>query len=225
MPPAAPKTTRVSDAYDRLKAEILLGRMPPGFQAPEPEIALRLGMSRTPVREALIRLEAEGLVQLIPRRGARVLPVRAEDMREIYAILTALEPEAAAVLAESGTKAEDLAALEAAVAEMEAALAAQDLDRWAASDDAFHRALLAAQDNRRLEGIALSLYDQAHRARVITLRMRGEGLAQSTADHREILTHIQRGDGPGARRVFRSHRKRAARELLHILETYKLGQL
>ena len=131
----------------------------------------------------------------------------------------------AAVLAESGAKAEDLAALEAAVAEMEAALAAQDLDRWAASDDAFHRALLAAQDNRRLEGIALSLYDQAHRARVITLRMRGEGLAQSTADHREILTHIQRGDGPGARRVFRSHRKRAARELLHILETYKLGQL
>ena len=132
MPPAAPKTTRVSDAYDRLKAEILLGRMPPGFQAPEPEIALRLGMSRTPVREALIRLEAEGLVQLIPRRGARVLPVRAEDMREIYAILTALEPEAAAVLAESGAKAEDLAALEVAVAEMEAALAAQDLDRWAA---------------------------------------------------------------------------------------------
>ena len=98
MPPAAPKATRVSDAYDRLKAEILLGRMPPGFQAPEPEIALRLGMSRTPVREALIRLEAEGLVQLIPRRGARVLPVRAEDMREIYAILTALEPEAAAAL-------------------------------------------------------------------------------------------------------------------------------
>jgi DNA-binding GntR family transcriptional regulator len=74
------KSSRVNDAYVQIKAEILSNRLPPGFQAPEPEVALRLGMSRTPVREALIRLEADGLVELIPRRGVRVLPLRAEDM-------------------------------------------------------------------------------------------------------------------------------------------------
>lgn len=58
--------------------------LPPGYQAPEPELALRFGVSRTTIREALIRLEAEGLVELIPRRGARVLPIRADDMKEIY---------------------------------------------------------------------------------------------------------------------------------------------
>ncbi len=222
--PEAARTSRVEDAYDRLKAEILSNRMPPGFQAPEPEIALKLGMSRTPVREALIRLEAEGLVRLIPRRGALVLPVRPEDMREIYEILTALEPEAAATLAESEPGEGVLDPMERAVAEMEAALEADDLDLWAGADDRFHRALLAAQRNRRLAGIVSALYDQAHRARVITMRMRG-GLRQSTQEHREILDHLRRGDASGTRRLFRAHRKRAARELLEILEKYKLGQL
>ena len=57
--------------------------MAPVYQAQKPEIALRLGMSRTPAREALIRLEAEGLVELVPRRGARVPPIRTDDMKEI----------------------------------------------------------------------------------------------------------------------------------------------
>jgi DNA-binding GntR family transcriptional regulator len=77
---AEPKRSRVDDAYGRIKSEILENRMPPGFQAPEPEITLKLGMSRTPVREAPIRLEAEGPIGLIPRRGARVLPISPDDI-------------------------------------------------------------------------------------------------------------------------------------------------
>jgi DNA-binding GntR family transcriptional regulator len=218
------RTTRVEQAYARIKQEIRSNCMPPGFQAPEPEIAAELGMSRTPVREALIRLQAEGLVELVPRRGVRVLALSADDMREIYEILTALEPEAAANLAARRPTQEVLAPLEAAVSEMEAALKNPDLDRWAAADDRFHRELLALQNNRRLEEFLGALYDQAHRARMVTLRLR-ELPVKSTAEHREILTHLRNGDGAGARRLFRAHRKRATRELLTILETYRLPQL
>ncbi|MEL6264388.1 MAG: GntR family transcriptional regulator [Pseudomonadota bacterium] len=216
------KQTRVSDAYARLKAEILSNRMAPGFQAPEPEIALRLGMSRTPVREALIRLEAEGLVELIPRRGARVLPVRAEDMREIYEILTPLESDAAAALALRGLDGEALHPLSAATDRMEEALDGNDLDTWAAEDDRFHRTLLTLHGNRRLMTVVQAMVDQAHRARIVTLRLRDLPW-RSIQEHRRILEALEAGDPEGARRAYRAHRERAAHELLAILG--KLPQL
>ncbi len=220
----AAKSSRVDDAYERLKDEIRTNRMPPGYQAPEPEIALRLGMSRTPVREALIRLEAEGLVELIPRRGARVLPIQADDMREIYEILTALEPDAAARLAARKPTDKELAPLERATRDMEIALEKEDLDTWAEADDRFHLALLELQGNRRLKSFVMSLYDQVHRARIVTMRMRGAP-RKSTEEHREILEHLRKGDINATRRVFKEHRRRAAEELLSILEKYRLGQL
>lgn len=222
--PQAAKSSRVSDAYMRLKDEIRTNRMPPGFQAPEPEIAQRLGMSRTPVREALIRLEAEGMVELIPRRGARVKPILANDMREIYEILTSLEPDAAAAMAMRNPTAAELAPLEQATTDMELALAAEDLDAWAEADDRFHLTLLEMQGNVRLKVFVSSLYDQVHRARVVTLRMRGLP-TKSTAEHRDILEHLRSGDAAATRNAFRLHRQRAAQELLAILENYKLGQL
>ncbi|WP_099825188.1 GntR family transcriptional regulator [Oceaniglobus indicus] len=222
--PEAVKQSRVDDAYSRLKDEIRNNRMAPGFQATEPEVALHLGMSRTPVREALIRLAAEGLVELIPRRGVRVLPIRADDMREIYDILTALEPDAAARLAARAPTAEQLAPLDEATRRMEAALEADDLDAWTVADDMFHLALLDLQGNRRLKDIVTALYDQTHRTRSVTLRLRGAP-HQSTAEHREILHHLARADPDATRDAFKRHRQRAAEELLGILEKYKLAQL
>ena len=198
--PATSRPLRVGDAYARLKAEILSNTMPPGYQAPEPEIAARLGMSRTPVREALIRLQADGLVELVPRRGARVLPVRASDMAEIYEVLTVLEPHAAAELARRAPNEAELDPLERATSDMEAALARDDLDDWAASDDRFHRVLLELHGNRRLSAIAAALCDQAHRARMITLRMRDKPI-RSTAEHREILDCLRQGDAERVHRV------------------------
>ena len=79
-------------AYERVKQRILDNKYYPGYQALENEVAEDLGMSRTPVREALIRLKHEGLVELIPQHGLRVVPVLAEDMKEIYDVLTSLSP-------------------------------------------------------------------------------------------------------------------------------------
>ena len=216
--------SRADEAYSRLKSDIRENRMPPGYLEPEPELATRLGMSRTPVHEALIRLQAEGMVELVPRRGARVLPISAEDMREIYEILKALEPEAAARLAAQNPDERALAPLDAANDAMTAALEDGDLDAWAAADDRFHQTLLRLHGNRRLAQFVSSLFDQSHRARMVTLRLREPPII-STAEHRVILEFLRRGDVDGTRDAFRRHRERTSSELIAILENYRLPQL
>ncbi len=218
------KATRVDDAYSRLKREILADRFRPGFQAFEPEIADMLQMSRTPVREALIRLESDGLIELVPRRGVRVLPVSPGDMKDIYQLLTLLEPEAAAEVAQRGVSADEMASLEQCCTAMQAALEQDDLEGWAEADDQFHRELLAMSSNRRMVEYLNILFDQAHRARMITVRLRDRPVA-STKDHRDILDAIVAGDADKARQVFREHRERASRELLKLLETSRLSSL
>jgi DNA-binding GntR family transcriptional regulator len=219
-----PKTTRVDDAYSRLKDEIRTNRMPPGFQATEPEIALRLGMSRTPVREALIRLESEGLVEVIPRRGARVLPINVNDMKEIYDILTSLEPDVAADVAAQKLVEDQLQPLEKAAADMEKALKDDDLDAWADADDRFHHHMLDLHGNRRLKEIVLALKFQVYRSRIVTLRLRDKPL-KSNKEHREILEYIRQGDAEAARKAFRAHRRRAGQELISLLEKFRITNL
>ena len=214
---SAAKKTRSEDAYLALKNEILTNKLAPGHHSTEPELALRLGVSRTTIREALIRLEADGLVQLIPRRGARVLPIRAEDMREIYEILTALESEMAAGLAARKLSETDLEPLIVATENMQTALEQNALEDWAKADETFHDALLALHGNSRLSGIVHVLSDQSHRARIATLRLR-DIPQQSTREHQDILDALIAGAPDRARQAFRAHRQRASRELLDILE-------
>ncbi|MGI9409590.1 MAG: GntR family transcriptional regulator, partial [Hyphomicrobiaceae bacterium] len=113
--------------------------MPPGFQAVETELAEQLGISRTPVREAVIRLCEEGLVEVKRRRGIRVLPISVEDMREIYDLLTLLEADCARRLTEAKLSKAQFLLLDNAVDEMESALSRDSLDEWAKADDRFHR--------------------------------------------------------------------------------------
>lgn len=218
------KPTRVDEAYELVKAQIRNNQMPPGFQLSDPELAEQLGMSRTPVREALIKLEQDGLIQLIPRHGFRVLPIRPSDMKEIYEILTSLEPDAAASLAARKPTAKELAPLDKAIAAMQTALDKADLDAWAIADDQFHQTLLSLNGNRRLENIVKGLLDQAHRARLVTLPLR-ELPSRSTDEHRQILEHLRSANAPAAREAFREHRQRASEELLAILEKFRLPQL
>lgn len=218
------RLTRGEDAYTRLKSEVLDNRLPAGSTFSEPEIAMRLNMSRTPVREALVRLESEGLVRLVPRRGAYILPVDADDMREIYEILTAIEPHAALALARRRPSKAALAPLFDAQEAMEQALARDDLEAWSLADDRFHRCLLDLHGNRRLLGIAQSLYDQAHRARMVTLRLRARP-EKSTREHRCILNGLHDGNTRCVFDTFLEHRRRAAAEMLDILKTYRLPPL
>src|SRR5436190_7127905 len=113
---AGKKSSLVDDAYRKLKDAIRENEFHPGYQGSEQEIASQLGMSRTPVHEAIIRLQEEGLVRVLPRRGVVVCAISPDDMREIYEVIIALETASAELLAEKpaderGPVAEELEAV------------------------------------------------------------------------------------------------------------------
>lgn len=220
----ASTTSLVDDAYELIRRRILDNLWPPGHRALEQEVALALGMSRTPVREALMRLQNEGLVEVIPRHGMRVLPVSPNDMGEIYQILTALECMAAEMLARRKPTAQELEPLVAATRAMDKALKADDLDAWAAADERFHAQLLELAGNRQLQATVLNYWDRAHRARMFTLRLRPKPV-NSTKEHMQMVERLRAGDAVGAAAVTRAHRERAAGELVAIFERFKLAQM
>jgi DNA-binding GntR family transcriptional regulator len=214
----------VDNAYREIRQRILDNVWPPGHHALEQALALELGMSRTPVREALIRLANEGLVEIIPRHGMRVLPVSPTDMQEIYEILTSLEAMAAELVARKKPAAAELALLEKSSRDMEKALKKDDLDAWAEADERYHRLLIELCGNRRLAGIVYNYWDRAHRARMFTLRLRPKPV-NSTREHLAVVEAIRRGDAVAARELHRAHRERGSRELTEILQRYRLSQV
>jgi DNA-binding GntR family transcriptional regulator len=214
----------VDAAYQAMRRHILDNVWAPGFQALEQELALQLGMSRTPVREALIRLANEGLVAVIPRRGMRVLPVSPTDMKEIYEVLGALESAAAEMLAARKPGEDELKPLITATQAMEAALARDDLDAWARADESFHEQLVTMAGNRVLADVVFSHWDRAHRARMFSLRLRPKPV-NSTQEHMALVDRLRQGDAAGAAAANREHRQRASRELLAIFERFRLQQM
>ncbi len=221
---AVPGASLVDAAYEQIRRRILDNVWPPGHRALEQEVAMQLGMSRTPVREALLQLQNEGLVEVIPRHGVRVLPVSPTDMREIYEILTALECMASELLARKKPSDLALQPLVDATDAMDAALRAEDLDAWAQADERFHAQLLELAGDRQLQATVLNYWDRAHRARMFSLRLRPVPV-NSTMEHMQLVERLRAGDAEGAARVNRAHRERANRELLAIFERYKLAQM
>ena len=203
---------------------IMEGDLAPGSNHLEAELAEALGLSRTPVREAALRLAHEGLVTVRPRKGVRVCELTPRDMTDIYDILTELECLAAGRAAARRPSPADLAPLTTATDRMEAALHGGDLDAWAAADDRFHRALAALGDNARMSEIVARLYDQAYRARRLTLRLRPPPAA-STRDHRALLEAIATGAADTARAIHRTHCESARGKLLEIMEAHALRRL
>jgi len=222
--PSVSRTSLVDVAYRAIRRRILDNVYPPGLQALEQTLATELGISRTPLREALTRLQEEGLVEVIPRHGMRVLPVSPADMREIYVVLTALESAAAELLAQRRPSDAELKPLVDASRDMARALRVDDLDAWAAADERFHQGLLELTGNQTLIDAVGLLSDRAHRARMFTLRLRPKPV-NSTQEHMALLERIRAGDAKGAVDVNRAHRERASRELLAIFERYRLHQM
>lgn len=223
-PPAAVRTSLVDAAYEAVRQRILDNVYPPGHQALEQALAEELGISRTPLREAMIRLRNEGLLEIVPRHGVRVLPLSATDMKEIYETLTALESMAAELAARRRPGAAELKPLQDASRDMARALRDDDLDAWAHADECFHRTLIELCGNRLLKQTVLNFWDRAHRARMFTLRLRPKPV-NSTEEHRELVERIRAGDAAGAFACTRAHRERGSRELLAIIERYRLHQL
>ncbi|KMO35858.1 GntR family transcriptional regulator [Methylobacterium variabile] len=223
---AEKRTSLVDDAYAAMRANIRDATFAPGYQASEQEIALRLGMSRTPVHEAAIRLQEDGLVRVLPRKGILILALAPDDVREIYDVIIGIEGRAAELIA-ALPEAERLAAaddLDTRTTTMEEAQARADLPAWGEADGAFHAALIEHARNRRMSRIVQTVNDQSHRARMLTLNLR-RGLDASIAEHRQIAKAIRAGDPGAALDAARRHRLRARDELLPLLASYGLKHL
>lgn len=222
----AGETGRADAAYRFLRNAILSNELPAGFQAAENEIAARLGMSRTPVHEAMARLQEEGFVQILPRKGILVKALSPADLLEIYDILIALEGAAAERLASGQVEAAGQVAdvLDGRTDEMEAALRDGDLDRWAEADHAFHDLLVTRCGNGRIRRMAATVAGQSHRARRLTLHLRPLPV-DSAGEHRAIVDAIRKGDAIAAGAAARDHRRRARDQLVPILKRLKLAAL
>src|SRR5262245_41009693 len=218
----AKRESRVDQAYAEIRRRILDNHYAPGHQVLEQELAADLGMSRTPVREALVRLQNERFVQLIPRHGMRVVPLSIHELRDVYEVLTALELTAIERLIRAELDDESLMAIEKSVDEMDLAVRKKDVDAWAQADERFHRSLVTLCGNRRLAEMVEMLWEQGHRARMTTVRLRAS-LEQSNREHRAVLDAIRQRDWRQARARHAKHRARAMTEILNLLQQTRLG--
>lgn len=214
---AVPKKTKLSDqVFENLRRMVLENDLKVGNYYLEQELAEQLGASRTPLREAAIRLEQEGLVEIIPRRGIFIRPVSAEEMNEIYELLSWLETAAISSACDNTISDEQIGKLEQVHNNMTQALSSNDLDAWAKNDRRFHQILVELSNNRELVRLVNAYWDKTDRVRMLTLRLR-EPPAQSTKEHYEVIEALKAQNADDAIKLNTSHRKRAAEELTNLL--------
>lgn len=218
---------RASDsAYDAIKNWIQTAKIAPGSQIDEEEAARRLSMSRTPVREALLRLQSEGFVEIGRGKGIRVLPLSAGDMRDTYQVITGIEVVAVSLLVRRRPSRDDLAHLVEATEEMERALAAGQVDRWGDADERFHRELIRLSGNRKLYAVGCQMRDVAKRAHMVAVRLQDDAYrARSTANHGLLIGAILEAAGQEAACRHLEQRQRGEDALVGVIEKFKLASL
>lgn len=195
-------TLRVA-AYKEIRRRILDFTLPPGAPLSEYELAEQLGISRTPIREAMRDLASTGLVRAIPRLGMFVAEITAQDVHEIYEIRIPLESHATAIATRVMAE-EHVAYLQDLVEKSASALTDHDLEMAFQAGDEFHKVLLKATSNRRLQEFLGNLHDQAHLIRH-TAGLSGDRPRQTVEEHREIVISISARDGKAAESAMRRH--------------------
>lgn len=203
MTPVAAGDVLAEQAYLRLREAILQRRIEAGTRLSVPEVARRLGISRSPAREAVARIAGDGLATMEPRRGAVVARITAADLREIYELREVLEGLAARLAAERARK-EQLAELRELVEAHRAAVGAGDVARHMDLDQAFHLAIRKAAGNRRLLEPLDRLQGQVRIAMDTTRRSPG-GMPQALAEHEAILAALEAKDAARAEAEARAH--------------------
>jgi DNA-binding GntR family transcriptional regulator len=218
---------RASDAaYEAIKLWIQSARVPPGGMIDEADAARQLSMSRTPVREALLRLQAEGYIEIGRGKGIRVLPLSAADMRHIYQVISGLEVVAVSLLARQSPSQKDLRTLTEATAEMERAALDGKIDLWGEADERFHRELMRLSGNPKLHAVGSHLRDLAKRAHMVAVRLQADAYrARSTANHKVLIKAILSGDDQAAAARHLEQRRRGEDALVGIVEKFNLASL
>lgn len=202
MHPAATRRT-AETLRETLENDIALGRFRPGERLDEVSLATRFGVSRTPIREALIELSANGLVEIRPRRGAFVAEIGVAGLIEMFEVMAELEGMCGRLAARRGT-AEDHAALLQAHENCTKAAASADPDDYYRENQGFHDAIYRACGNRFLAEQARALHDRLKAYRRLQLRVRNRVQA-SLAEHQRVVDAIRDGNSEKAETLLRSH--------------------
>jgi len=198
--------------FDNLKQAIIRGNITPGEWLVESHIAQMLGMSRTPVREAIHKLEREGLIERRPRGGFTVLGLGQKDIEETFGIRSVLEGYAAK-LATVKHQARELKALEKKIEEFQVCLKKRQLDMLPDINTQFHDLLYALSKSPRLIHMINALRDQIFRFRQMILK--DDKLASiSNEDHIQMLHFMRKRDAEGVERLVRDHILRGQDEIL-----------
>jgi DNA-binding GntR family transcriptional regulator len=189
--------------YEYLREEIVSERLQPGTELQEVPLAEELGVSRGPIREAIGRLAAEGLVTVKPRRGAVVRSLSKDEFLELYQVREALEMMAVR-LAVPKLQPGDIADLEQLIDTMSAHAEQAEVAEFFAANVAFHGRLVAACGNAQLQELYAQLLGQMGRFRMRSLTLRGN-LQRSVAEHRAILQAAKHGDAERAAHLMSEH--------------------
>ncbi len=178
--------------FNTLRQAILRGELQPGERLLEIHLANKLGVSRTPIREAIRKLELEGLVLMIPRKGAVVAEITEKSLRDVLEVRRALE-ELAVKLACEKIQDEEIEELKVAAKEFEKALGTGDVTVYAEADVKFHDIIYRTTDNQRLIQLLYNLREQMYRYRVEYLK-REEVHETLLAEHQHIIEMIEKRD-------------------------------
>ncbi len=204
---------------ETLREAIRNGTLEPGERLMEVQLAEELGISRTPVREAIRKLEQEGYVIMMPRRGTYVSSVSVSDIKEIFEIRSALESLSTG-LAARRIEPDELEKLRALLAEIEGHIQNRDMDKIVETDIKFHGLLYRVSRNERLVAIIGNLKEQLARFRTLSMSYPGR-LQETLEEHRAMVEAIAAGDVEAARDAADRHMERAEETLLKALRKDK----
>lgn len=205
VPSSEPRPSAGRTAYLLTKELIISGDLPGGTLISEGEIAERTGLSRTPVREAFLRLEAEDLLRLHPKRGAVVVPISPEEAGDVLELRRALECSAAERIARRGLAAQAGDALRELIARQRECAARRDVVGYVEVDVAFHAGIVEAAGNALSSRFYRTLTDRQRRMNVHVLGPRAERLDVLADEHEALLGLLGAGDAAGFATALEAH--------------------
>lgn len=189
--------------FNTLRQAILTGELKPGERLMEIHLANRLGVSRTPIREAIRKLELEGLVIMIPRRGAEVAQITEKSLKDVLEVRRHLDALCAELACDRISE-EEIERLKKACAEFESATATHDAKVIARADVELHDIIVRATNNERLISIVNNLSEQMYRYRFEYIKDESQH-PRLVQEHREILDSIIKKDKASASKAARIH--------------------
>lgn len=189
--------------FEHLRDAIISGKLAPGERLMEIQLAESLGVSRTPVREAMRRLEQEDFIEMIPRKGAYVKDLNAKDILDVLELRSVLEGFAAYQSAINISD-HDIAEMEALIAKFEQSIDQRDKMAMVETDNKFHDIIYRVNKNTKLKEIIKSLHEQFHRFRTIYFSEFNDH-QMINQGHKDILAALKQRDGDAAQRVTQAH--------------------